>query len=349
MQDSPQTRVEPTVLMGAMTRRLRRRTEATATFTLPAVPSMLDEYVGICEKLFAAFAVDCTPAERERLTAKLDVELTKAFKRASRSNIVISFHKPQYALGLTYDITAQCWSVENEYERWVSFREPPFFGTHPDARVWELAREAADPATCRILDVGAGTGRNALALARRGHPVDAVEITAAFADIIRADAERDALNVTVVDGDVFTYLERSQHRYELVIFSEVVPDFRNTAELRGMFDLAAECLAPGGRLVFNAFLARDGYVPDTAAREFGQQCDSMIFTLDEVTTAAAGTPLTLVSDDSAYEYEKAHLPAEAWPPTAWFENWAQGLDVFDVEAADSPMELRWLVYSLSTE
>ncbi|GAB4974470.1 hypothetical protein MAHJHV55_54720 [Mycobacterium avium subsp. hominissuis] len=35
--------------------------------------------------------------------------------------------------------------------------------------------------------------------------------------------------------------------------------------MRGMFELAAECLAPGGRLVFNTFLARDGYVPDAAA------------------------------------------------------------------------------------
>ena len=36
--------------------------------------------------------------------------------------------------------------------------------------------------------------------------------------------------------------------------SEVVHDFRTTKQLRAMFELAAQCLARGGRLVFNAFL-----------------------------------------------------------------------------------------------
>jgi 16S rRNA A1518/A1519 N6-dimethyltransferase RsmA/KsgA/DIM1 with predicted DNA glycosylase/AP lyase activity len=36
-----------------------------------------------------------------------------------------------------------------------------------------------------MLDIGGGTGRNTLALARRGHPVDVVEMTPKFADTIR--------------------------------------------------------------------------------------------------------------------------------------------------------------------
>jgi hypothetical protein len=73
----------------------------------------------------------------------------------------------------------------------------------------------------------------------------------------------------------------------------------------------------------------------------------MIFTRDEVRAAAAGLPLELVSDDLASEYEKTHLPEGAWPPTGWFEGWASGLDVFDVEPDDSPIELRWLVFQKS--
>jgi hypothetical protein len=111
-----------------------------------------------------------------------------------------------------------------------------------------------------------------------------------------------------------------------------------------MFELAADCLAPGGRLVFNAFLARDGYTPDDAARELGQQCNTMIFTRDELTSAASQLPLDLVGDDSAYEYEKTHLPDGAWPPTGWYDGWAGGLDVFDLDREESPIELRWLVY-----
>jgi hypothetical protein len=52
----------------------------------------------------------------------------------------------------------------------------------------------------------------------------------------------------------------------------------------------------------------------------------------------------LIADDFACEHEKSHLPEGAWPPTAWFEGWAHGLDVFVVESEESPIELRWLVY-----
>jgi len=210
-----------------------------------------------------------------------------------------------------------------------------------------LAAEAADPTTHRVLDIGAGTGRNALALARRGHPVDAVEMTPKFADILRSEAESESLVVHVIQSDVFTAVEGVHEEYQLMVLAEVVPDFRTTRELGGVFELAAECLAPGGNLVFNAFLARPGYTPDNTARELGQQCNTMIFTRDEVAEAVADLPLELVGDDSAYEYEKAHLPAGAWPPTGWFEGWSSGLDVFDVRREDSPIELRWLVYRKS--
>jgi hypothetical protein len=70
----------------------------------------------------------------------------------------------------------------------------------------------------------------------------------------------------------------------------------------------------------------------------------MIFTRDELTSAASQLPLDLVSDDSAYEYEKTHLPDGAWPPTDWYDGWASGLDVFDLDREESPIELRWLVY-----
>jgi len=210
-----------------------------------------------------------------------------------------------------------------------------------------LAGQADDPATYRILDVGAGTGRNALALARRGHPVDAVEMAPKFAEVIRADAERESLAVRVIQSDVFTAMEGVNDEYQLMVLAEVVSDFRTTGELRGLFELAAHCVAPGGHLVFNTFLPRQGHVLDTETVEFGQQCNNMVFTRDEVTTAAAGLALELVADDVASEYEKAHLPEGAWPPTGWFEGWANGLDLFDVEPDDSPIELHWLVFRKS--
>ncbi|MDT5329649.1 MAG: hypothetical protein QOF31_946 [Mycobacterium sp.] len=59
--------------------------------------------------------------------------------------------------------------------------------------MWNLATEAPDATTHPVLDIGGGTGRNTLAVARRGHPVDVVEMTPKFADIIRGDVKRSHL------------------------------------------------------------------------------------------------------------------------------------------------------------
>ena len=341
MEDHPAP--DPSTLRDAIIRRLYRRSVAEGHITVPAVPALIDEYVQLCANICATLGVWFTPDQSAHLRKTLETELAKAFKASHRSEIVITFGAP-FGTGVNFRVQAQWRTVDADYDQWVAVREPPLFGTEPDARVLALAGEAADPAAYRVLDVGAGTGRNALALARRGHPVDAVEMTAKFAEAMRAEAERESLGVRVIQSDVFTAMEGVHEQYQLVVLAEVVPDFRTPRELRGVFELAADCLAPGGHLVFNTFLERPGYSPDSVAREFGQQCNSMIFTRDEVGTAAAGLPLELTGDDSAYGYEKAHLPEEAWPPTGWFDGWAGGLDVFDVERDDSPIELRWLVY-----
>ena len=323
-----------------------RRTLAEGQISVPAVPGLLDEYVQLCGSICASLGVVYTPEQSIQLRRVLEAELAKGFKASPRSDIVISFQVP-FGAGLNYRVNAEWRTLEADYDHWVATRPPPLFGTEPDARVLALACEAADPTTHRVLDVGAGTGRNSLALARRGHPVDAVEMTPKFADIIRSEAESESLGVRVIQSDVFTAVEGVREEYQLMVLAQVVSDFRTTQELRGVFELAADCLAPGGRLLFNTFLARPGYTPDSTARELGQQCNTMIFTRDELTSAAADLPFELVADDSAYEYEEAHLPEGAWPPTGWFAGWASGLDVFDVPREESPIELRWLVYRKS--
>jgi len=346
MKDPAARSFNPSTLGEAVARRLYRRSVVTAQITVPAVPSMINEYVAMCANVFAAAGVQCTAEQTAQLETVLAAELAKAYTASSRSNIVISFDAP-FGISMNYRVATESATIGGAYDGWVASREGPLFGTEPDARVWALSGDASDPGAHPVLDVGAGTGRNALALARRGHPVDAVEMSPKFADIIRAEARRESLPVRVLDGDVFDTMEGVRRDYQLIVLAEVVPDFRTTGELRGIFELATDCLGPDGRLVFNAFLARPGYAPDSAALELGQQCNTMIFTRDELTMAAADLPLVLIGDDSAYDYEKAHLPEGAWPPTAWFDGWASGLDVFDLQPEDSPIELRWLVYEKS--
>lgn len=342
MENAPLQATDP-VLRQAMTRRLHRRAVVSGQLTLPAVPGMLNEYVMMCDTVFTGVGVRFTDAELAALRTALESQLNEAYAQSSRSNIVISYNSPVGKM-LNYRVQAEPHTIKAAYENWLSTRQPPLFGTEPDARVWALAGAAVDPRTHPVLDMGAGTGRNALALARRGHPVDAIEMTPLFAETLRTDAATAGLAVRVLERNIFAAVNDLRWDYQLILLSEVLPDFRSSEQLRGLFELAAAHLAPGGQLVFNTFLPKPGYVPDAAAIELAQQCYSMIFTGEEMADAAAGLPLELVADDSVYEYEMTNLPAGAWPPTNWYPEWISGQDVFDVDRGSSPIEMRWLVY-----
>ena len=341
--DTPPLKPSESDLRQALIRRVQRRATAKGEIHLPAVPGMLEDYVQLCDATFRTLGVEFSPEELAHLRGVLKSQLDEAFAISPRSDITITYESP-FGLAVNYHVKAQWFTVEGAYDNWVATREPPLFGTEPDARIWELATAATDPTAFRVLDIGAGTGRNSLALARRGHPVDAVEMSPKFAEILRAEAQREGLEVRVIERDVFATTDDLRRDYDLILLSEVVSDFRTVQQVRGMFELAAQCLGPGGQLVFNIFLGKDGYVPDAAVRELGQQCYTSIFTYPEVTAASAGLPLELISDDSVYDYEKSHVPAESWPPTSWYENWVSGIDVFEMDRELSPIELRWLVY-----
>lgn len=347
MENSPLPPTAGSSLQRAMTRRLLRRSVATGEISLPAVPGMLEAYVTMCVNLFGTLGSEFSSEQVDELRGILHAQLTEAFTASPRSEIVISYGSPVGTV-LSYHVKSRWWTVEGAYENWIATREPPLFGSEPDARVWALATDAVDPRSFPILDLGAGTGRNALALARRGHPVDVVEMTPSFAESIRAAAQGESLAVRVLQRDIFATADDLRRDYRLILLSEVVSDFRSTDQLRGIFELASLCLAPGGRLVFNAFVAHREYIPDDGALQLGQQCYTTIFTQLQMADALAGLPLSLASDMSVYDFERDHLPAGTWPPTSWYAEWVSGQDVFDVPRDERPIEMRWLVYEKSS-
>jgi len=330
-------------IKAAMVRRLHGRAVVNGSIVLPAVPAMIDDYLEMCTKTFSAIGVAFNDEELTQLRRALDCQLAAAFSASPRSQIVITYDSPD-GLIVNYLVKAQWSSIEAAYDNWIATRQPPLFGSEPDAKVLSLAAAASDPSAFPILDLGAGTGRNALELARRGHPVDALELTPKFAEILRQEAQQTSLNVRVIERDLFSETDDLRRDYRLILLSEVVSDFRSIDQLRQMFELAVQCLAPGGQLVFNAFVAKDSFTPGEASRQLGQQSYSSIFFRSEISAAVASQPLTQESDESVYDYEKSHQPAESWPPTGWYENWVNGQDVFDIERGASPMELRWFVY-----
>ena len=123
----------------------------------------------------------------------------------------------------------------------------------------------------------------------------------------------------VIQRDVFATLDDLRRDYQLIVLSEVVSDFRTTQQLRGLFELGEPL--PGRRRAgccSTPSWPTTAIVPDDATRELGQQSYTSMFTRDEMATAAAGLPLTLLADDSVHDYEKEHLPEGAWPPTNWY-------------------------------
>lgn len=335
------------VLRVALIPKLNRRTDATGEVTFRCVPSMLDHYTKLLVSHFEMLGRGFSEAELAKLKDILQSKLQKGFAASPYSRMVVKYStEPPPHPGIQYSVSTVVMTIGDEYERWVNMRDPPLFGKHPDAKVTVLARELGAPADVPVLDVGAGTGRNTLPLARLGHPTDAVEIAPALAGVLRKSVKDERLTVEVFEGDVLdSGLALPQSKYKLVILAEVVAShFQTVAQIRTLATRMCDVLAPDGVLVFSAFLAMTGYKPDPMVREVSQVSWCSVFTRQEIDAAMEGLPLDRVADESVHDFEQEHLPKEAWPPTGWFVNWSQGLDLFALPAGRAPVELRWLTY-----
>jgi 2-polyprenyl-3-methyl-5-hydroxy-6-metoxy-1,4-benzoquinol methylase len=337
----------PARLREAATRRLPRRMSAQGQVRLPAVPALLDDYLRRLSVIFSAVGRAFDAGEMDELRSALEPQLRKGFEASPFAHVLVKYQTEEPPeVSLSYWITVEISTIEDEYQEWVQDRTPPLFGAHPDAKVMALAASLGAPAAVRVLDVGAGTGRNALPLARAGHPVDAVELAVPLAELLRKEVRDAGVAARVFQGDI---LDRSlgvpERHYRLVVLAEVIASHTRTVrDLRGWFERLSELLSPGGLLVLSAFVGAEGYGPDPMIRELSQVFWCCLFSRREIKEASAGLWLEPVSDESVHDYEKTHLPPEAWPPTGWFEDWSRGRDLFDLPAEASPCELRWLVY-----
>jgi len=170
-----------TDLNQALLRRVLRLANAQGQLTLPAVPALLENYVQLLLDTFRASGVEFSEEEIAQLRGIVRDQIDAAFSASSRSDITVAYSIASNGLAVDYHVTPVYRSIAETYDAWVAERTPPLFGSYPDTRIWHLAHEHDVPGDAPILDIGAGTGRNALALARRGHTVDAVEMTHEFA------------------------------------------------------------------------------------------------------------------------------------------------------------------------
>jgi SAM-dependent methyltransferase len=127
-----------------------------------------------------------------------------------------------------------------------------------DLELWRrLARQAGGP----VLDIGAGTGRVTLDLARRGHRVTALDLDGELLARLRADA--DGLDVATVTADARDFSLHETFALCIVPMQTIQLLGDGTAR-RAFLDRAARHLRPGGVL---AVAIADGLEPFDAEDE----------------------------------------------------------------------------------
>jgi SAM-dependent methyltransferase len=336
-----------TVLRKAMIERLPRRLSGTAQMSFSAAPSLVDHYVQNLHSIFAQHGRVFSEEETEHMRGILEKKLKEGYAASPYARIVVNYETdPSPKTTISYRVATSVSTIADEYENWIKTRKPPYFGTYPDAKVMDVAHSLGEPKEVPVLDIGAGTGRNTMPLARAGFPTDAIELAPALAQILRDDVEKEKLPVRVYEGDALAgAVQLPERHYRLVFLAEVIAShIRNAEQVRVLFEGAADALATGGVLLFNAFLAVDGYRPDALVREMSQIFWCNVFTRGEITTAMQGLPFEFLSDESTHDYELEHQPKDGWPPTGWFVDWSRGHDLFDLPYGKSPIELRWMCY-----
>ncbi len=211
--------------------RLKKNIGIKGEFYLPCLPSMLDDYLKLLSNFLTNLGQNLDSAQTESLKILIANALAEGFKNSPHANLIVSYFPANSQTGLAGGITLntkiQIESMAQKYHSWPDIRPEPLFGSYPDAKVIAIAAELGEPGKAPILDLGAGTGRNSLPLARLGHSVDAIELTPIFAEKLSSAATAKNLPVNVTQGDVLDPLLRMKtYRYKLAIATEVLSHFR---------------------------------------------------------------------------------------------------------------------------
>lgn len=309
-----------------------------------ALPSMAAERAEQILTLFRTLGLLLTNAESHRFRAEFLRHVEEGFASHSSADVTVRYDSAHDGR-VNYEISSEHATLADKFEEWLP-RGEVLFGSHPDAMVLHSARDvcaAAQSAQLDVLDMGAGNGRNALALARLQHRVDAIEMTEGFALQIEKWALRQKLDVEVLREDLLeSGLRTPRERYDLIILSQVTSHFRSALDLRRVFARADALLSENGRLVMTAFVAEVDYEPSETVRETAIARWSTCYSESDFAMATKGLSLKLLQDVPVVDYERAHLPKEAWPPTSWFIDWARGQNILPIDSP--PIELKWRVY-----
>ena len=147
------------------------------------------------------------------------------------------------------------------------------YGTEPNAFIADQAERRLPPDAV-VIDLGAGEGRNALFLARRGHPVTAVDYSRVGLDKARRLAEAQHLEIETVQTDITRWHPARQWDAVVIAFLHLSPQDRPR-----LYELIQHLLRPGGLLI------AEWFHPDQVTQGYqsgGPRSVAMLITLDEL-------------------------------------------------------------------
>jgi hypothetical protein len=85
---------------------------------------MIDEYVKMCDTVFAGVGVRFNAEELAHLETVLEGQVAEAYAASPRSRIIISYDSPIGTV-LNYHVKAEWSTIESAYDYWVASRELP--------------------------------------------------------------------------------------------------------------------------------------------------------------------------------------------------------------------------------
>lgn len=155
--------------------------------------------------------------------------------------------------------------------------------TEPDA---SLVERVASLAPRRALDLGCGTGRNALWLARQGWRVTGVDASSVGLDMALRSARDSGVDLDVVEADLLQYRPAPQ-AFDLVVVANIhlAPEHRTEFYAR-----ASAAVAPGGHLFVT------GHHLDSLGRT-GPPDPQRLFTLEMVAEFAPGLEIDSLTQE----------------------------------------------------
>lgn len=128
-----------------------------------------------------------------------------------------------------------------------------------DGSLADLDRLALERCRGRVLDVGAGAGRHALALQKTGHEVVAIDISPICISLCKERGVRDARTFDVMTLDS----EDALGRFDTILFGmQTVGVAGGVVPLGKLLTRLQNCLAPGGELVVDSSALREAWEGD---------------------------------------------------------------------------------------